>query len=233
MAPGRRAPTPTLVLLVRHGATATTGRELPAEGRGPGLSDAGSAQAEAVARHIASWRTSMPALSGIYASPLTRALETAAVMAGVLDLETTEEPGLVDCDAGEWSGTSLKELNKRPEWPTVMHYPSGFAFPGGESLREMQTRAVSAVHILASRHPGQSIVTVSHADPIKAVVADALGLHLDLFQRLIVSPASLSAIFYSGDGPRVLAVNWTASSPLQLSGLTKVGRARPARPSGQ
>ena len=107
--------------------------------------------------------------------------------------------GLLECDFGDWTGKKLKDLMKLPEWGTVQRYPSGFRFPGGESFAEMQTRITGAVAGLVQRHPGGVVVAVSHADPIKAAVADALGTHLDLFQRIVVSPG----------GPVVLAVNST------------------------
>ena len=100
---------------------------------------------------------------------------------------------------------------KLPEWATVQRYPSGFRFPGGESFSGMQARMVATVADLRVRHRGETIVAVSHADPIKAVVADALGTHLDLFQRIVISPCSVTAISYGPTGPIVLAVNSTGA----------------------
>jgi broad specificity phosphatase PhoE len=117
--------------------------------------------------------------------------------------------GLLECDFGEWTGQDLKQLTKLPEWKTVQRYPSGFRFPGGESFVEMQTRIVDTVSRLVASHAGKVVVAVSHADPIKAVVAQAMGTHLDLFQRIVVSPCSVTAIAYSNDGPVVLCVNST------------------------
>ena len=130
------------------------------------------------------------------------------MLSQALGLAVTEEPRLVDCDAGEWAGVPLKDLAKRPEWATVVNYPSGFRFPGGESIAEMSARVVSTVRALAARHQGQTVVVVSHADPIKAVLADAMGIDLDLFQRVNVSPASVSAISYAEPFPSVMLVNW-------------------------
>jgi probable phosphoglycerate mutase len=121
--------------------------------------------------------------------------------------------GLLECDFGAWTGGALKELSKRPEWTTVQRYPSGFRFPGGESFAEMQTRMTTAIATLVERHAGGVVVAVSHADPIKAAVASALGTHLDLFQRIVVSPCSVTAISYGSLGPVVLTVNST-SGPL-------------------
>jgi probable phosphoglycerate mutase len=131
------------------------------------------------------------------------------VLSKALGLPVTEDPRLVDCDAGEWAGVPLNELAKKPEWTTVVNYPSGFRFPGGESIPEMYCRVVGTVRALAEQHPGQAVVVVSHADPIKAVLADAMGVHLDLFQRVNVSPASVSAISYAEPFPTVMLVNWT------------------------
>ena len=200
---------PTLVLLVRHGQTPTTGKVLP--GRAPGLhlADKGKAQAEAVAARIAALQTDQRKVAAVYASPLERTRETAAPIAAALGLKVQRRQGLLECDFGQWTGASLKSLWKKPEWRTVQRNPSGFRFPGGESFTEMQTRIVTAIDALRAAHPGGTVVAVSHADPIKAVVAHAMGAHLDLFQRIVVSPCSVSAVLYGVDGPVVLAVNST------------------------
>jgi probable phosphomutase (TIGR03848 family) len=200
------------VLFVRHGRTPTTGSTLP--GRAPGLSlaDAGRDQAEAVAGHIAELKR----VDAVYASPLERTRETAAPIARARKLRVQRERGLLECDFGEWTGKSLKELMKLPEWRTVQRYPSGFRFPGGESFVEMQARMVSTVSKLVASHPGGVVVAVSHADPIKAVVAEALGTHLDLFQRIVISPCSVTAVAYGSDGPVVLAVNHTTGPLSEL-----------------
>jgi probable phosphomutase (TIGR03848 family) len=199
----RKPPPGTLVLLVRHGRTPTTGESLP--GRAPGLhlSEAGRAQADAVAARLAA----LPRLDAVYASPMERTRETAAPIARARKLRVRAERGLLECDFGDWTGKPLKELAKLPEWATVQRYPSGFRFPRGESFVEMQTRMVSAIDRLRERHEGGVVVAVSHADPIKAAVADALGTHLDLFQRINVSPCSVTAVHYGRAGPAVLAVN--------------------------
>ena len=212
--PGRAKPAPaTLVLFVRHGATPTTGQVLP--GRAPGLhlADAGRQQADIVAERLSGWAgpKGRPAVAAVYASPLERTRETAAPIALRLGLKVTVERGLLECDFGEWTGRSLKDLMKLPEWQTVQRYPSGFRFPGGESFAGMQARIGDAVAKLCARHRGAAIVAVSHADPIKAAVADAMGTHLDLFQRIVISPCSVSAVSYGPSGPSVLTVNSTRS----------------------
>ncbi len=208
-----------MVLLVRHGTTPTTGKVLP--GRTPGLhlSDDGRAQAEAVAERIVAMAESGPGRPvAVYASPLERTAETAKPIARRLGLRARVDRGLIECDFGEWTGAELKDLARRPEWAQVQRCPSGFRFPGGESFLEMQARITSAVARLTQRHPGETVVAVSHADPIKAAVAAASGTHLDLFQRLSISPCSVSALAYSAAGPHVLTVNSTGS-------LTEVGIA--------
>ncbi|HVM04599.1 MAG TPA: MSMEG_4193 family putative phosphomutase [Acidimicrobiales bacterium] len=202
--PRRPKPPPaTLVLFVRHGVTATTGKVLPGRARGLQLADAGRAQAEAVAERLAGLKK----VAAVYTSPLERTRETAAPIGARLGVKVTAERGLLECDFGEWTGEELKVLFKRPEWATVQRYPSGFRFPSGESFREMSTRVTDTVARLRARHPGETIVAVSHADPIKAAVADAAGTPLDLFQRIVISPCSVSAIAYTDGGPIVLTVN--------------------------
>ena len=190
---------------MRHGQTSTTGVTLP--GRAPGLhlADKGREEAAEVASRIAS----LPRLAAIYSSPLERARETAEPIATASGLAVTIEPGLLECDYGEWTGLPLKELSRRPEWKTIQRYPSGFRFPGGESFTEMQARMTGTLARLVLAHLGQTVVAVSHADPIKTAVAHALGTHLDLFQRIAIFTASVTAIAYGPAGPTVLAVNGT------------------------
>jgi probable phosphomutase (TIGR03848 family) len=205
--PAPTSPAPTLVLLVRHGRTPTTGKKLP--GRAPGLhlGDKGLAQAQAAADRIGA----LGNIAAVYASPMERTRETAAPIARATGRRVRVAKGLNECDFGDWTGKSLARLNKKPEWKTVQRYPSGFRFPGGESFAEMQTRITGAITDLCARHPGETIVAVSHADPIKAVVASATGTHLDLFQRLVVSPCSITAILYTATSPIVLTVNNTGN----------------------
>ena len=200
---------PTLVLLVRHGRTPTTGVEL--YGRRPGvhLAEAGVAQAEAVAERIGALGKNR--VAAVYASPLERTRETAAPIARATGRRVRRSAGLIELDVGDWTGRKLGELRKLKAWSTVQRYPSGFRFPGGESFLEMQSRIAGTIDDLATQHRGETIVTVSHADPIRALVAHAMGTHLDLFQRVVVSPCSVTAILYTSGGPVVLAVNSTAT----------------------
>ncbi len=202
----------TTVLLVRHGQTSTTGRVLPGRAEGLDLADAGRAQAEQVAERIAD----LEHVAAVYTSPLERARQTAAPIGAALGLRPRVRRGLNECDFGEWTGQELKKLYKAPEWQSVQRTPSTFRFPGGESFSEMQHRIVTTLDELRQEHPGKTIVCVSHADPIKAAVANAVGTHLDLFQRIVVSPCSLSVISWSPGGPVVLAVNSTGRALTEL-----------------
>ena len=204
---------PTTVLLVRHGQTPTTGRLLP--GRAPGLhlAEQGVAQAERAGQRIAE----LTRVDAVYCSPLERARETAAPIGTAIGLRPKVDRGLLECDFGEWTGAELKKLMKLPEWRTVQKAPSTFRFPNGESFTEMQVRIVSALDRLRARHPGGVIVCVSHADPIKAAMAHTLGTHIDLFQRIVISTCSISAIAWSTDGPIALTVNSTGGSLSELT----------------
>jgi len=212
---GRTAMQATTVVLVRHGQTETTGKVLP--GRAPGLhlADVGRSQAERAAELIADG----PTIAAVYTSPLERARQTAAPIGAALGQRPVVDKGLLECDFGEWTGEQLSILMKKPEWSTVQRSPSTFRFPGGESFTEMQHRMVSTLDRLRSTHAGSTIVCVSHADPIKAAVANAIGTHLDLFQRIVISPCSLSVLSWTGSGPVVLSVN-TTGRPLKELGLS-------------
>ena len=147
----------------------------------------------------------------VYASPLERTRETAAPIARALGLRVRNDAGLLECDTGTWTGSTLKRLSRFPEWSTVQRWPSGFRFPAGESFADMSNRITACLLRLASAHSGETVVAVSHADPIKGAVASAAGVPLDLFQRIVVSPCSVSALAFSAGGPIVLCVNSTAS----------------------
>jgi probable phosphomutase (TIGR03848 family) len=198
-------PSATTILLVRHGQTPTTGKVLPGRAKGLHLADEGRRQAEIAAERIAELKQ----VDAVYSSPLERAKETAAPISAARGLRTRIDRGLFECDFGDWTGAELKKLMKLPEWQTVQRAPSTFRFPNGESFVEMQTRMVSTLDRLRHAHPGGTIVCVSHADTIKAAVAHALGTHIDLFQRIVISPASVTAITWGPGGPTVLAVNST------------------------
>ena len=196
------------MLLVRHGTTPTSGKMLPGRAGGLHLSEKGRAQAEGAAERIAAL-TKAP--RAVYASPLERTRETAAPIAKALGLRVRTAPGLVEVDVGDWTEKPLARLYRAKEWPTVQRWPGGFRFPGGESFAEMSVRSMDAVLALVADHPGETIVAVSHADPIKAIVAAAAGVPLDLMQRITISPCSISAILFGAGGPVVLCVNSTGT----------------------
>lgn len=206
MGPDVNSVSATLVLLVRHGLTPTTGQVLP--GRAPGLhlSEAGRAQAETAAERIAG----LP-VTAVYTSPLERTRETAAPIARRFGLEAQVDAGLLECEFGEWTGRKISELATLPEWRTVQKKPSEFRFPGGESFEEMSDRVLAALFAQARRHCGEVIVCVSHADPLKAAIAHLDGRDLDGFQSVVVDPASISvAEFTTAGDTRMRSCNTTS-----------------------
>ena len=209
-----KAPKPTLVLLVRHGRTPTTGQVLPGRAKGLHLADEGKTQAARAGERIAV--LGQQRVKAVYASPMERARETAAPIAKGLGLRVQSLRGLIEADFGNWTGRNLGELAKLPEWQQVQRYPSGFRFPEGESFAQMQEQACDTIRKLVVTHPGETVVAVSHADPIKAIVADAMGTHLDLFQRIVIGPCSITAILYTSSAPVVLAVNSMGDDLRQL-----------------
>jgi probable phosphomutase (TIGR03848 family) len=196
------------LLLVRHGLTALTGPVLAGRTAGVHLDDRGVAQAAKLAERVA-----VLPLAAVITSPLERCRETAeAVMtaqhAAGRDLALTVDDRLIECGYGGWTGRPLKELAKDPLWKIVQTQPSAASFPDGEALTDMSARAVAAVREW-DRNLGPDAVWVacSHGDVIKAVVADALGLHLDQFQRIVIDPCSVTVIRYTDTRPYVLRTN--------------------------
>ena len=198
--------------MVRHGKTPSTGKLLPGRAKGLHLSDIGKQEANDVAERLGKLKN----VTAIYASPLERARETAAPTAKILNQKVIIEKGLLECDFGDWTGKELSKLMKLPEWSTVQRAPSTFRFPNGESFTQMQTRMTSTLDALRVKHSGGTVICFSHADPIKAAVAHAMGTHLDLFQRIVISTCSVSAVSYSGFGPVVLTVNSTGGDLSEL-----------------
>ncbi len=145
-------------------------------------------------------------VAAVYASPLERARETASAISKSVGKAVVVERGLIECDVGTWTGEQLVKLRKLPEWQVVRHLPSSFRFTGGESFVEVQARIADTVARLCKAHPGEVVVAVSHADCIKVALANALGVPLDLFQRIVIAPCSISTVVYSSDGPAVLAM---------------------------
>ncbi|HUR78008.1 MAG TPA: MSMEG_4193 family putative phosphomutase [Acidimicrobiales bacterium] len=198
---------PTVVIFVRHGQTPSTGKVLPGRAVGLALAEKGREQAQAVADHFREAKN----VAAVYASPLQRTKETAMPIGKAVGMRVKPDKGLLECDFGEWTGASLAKLRKLPEWKAVQRNPSGFRFPGGESFAEMSTRMSSTVDRYRAAHPGKTVIAVSHADPIKAAAASALGVPLDLFQRIDISPCSMTVIAYTHEGPFVHCVNRVVS----------------------
>ena len=190
-----------LLLLVRHAVTEHTGARLSGWMPGLHLSEEGQRQAKGLAERLGP----VP-VDALYASPLERCQETAVAVAEAkgMEVQTLEDVGEVRY--GAWTGRTLKELGKEPLWKVVQATPSAARFPQGESLFEMQARAVAAVERLREAHPSQTVAVCSHADVIKALTCHYLGMHLDLFQRVVVSPASVTA-FAFGPVPYLVRLN--------------------------
>ncbi len=203
------------VLLVRHGRTAAnTGAVLAGRTPGTRLDDEGRRQVESIGRRIAA----LP-LQRIVSSPLERCRETAAAIAAQQPTtpRVRSDKRLNECDYGAWTGELLKALSKQPLWKVVQAHPSGVRFPEGESMPAMQARAVAAVReidaeVEAEAGPDGLWVAVSHGDVIKSVLAEALGMHFDLFQRVVVDPASVSVIRFTPLRPFVVHLNDSGSA---------------------
>ena len=196
----------TTLLLIRHGANDWVHGRLAGWTPGVHLNEVGRSQAAATAARLAT----LP-LDAIYTSPLDRTVETAQAIAGPRGMPLRLVEGLGEVKYGEWQGAELKELYKHELWPGVQFYPSGTRFPGGETLGEAQMRMVATLDGLRAQHPKGIFAVVSHADIIKLALAYYIGMHMDLFQRLEISPCSVSAIFFTPMGPRLLAYNDTGS----------------------
>lgn len=199
------------VLLVRHGRTAANATGVLA-GRSSGVSldETGRAQVEALASRL----EKIP-LATVVTSPLGRCVETAtALAASRRGIDPVGDERLLECGYGEWTGRPIRELSRTKLWRQVQLHPSAATFPGGESMRAMQARAVDAIRehdarVAAEAGDAAAWVAVSHGDVIKAIVADALGMHLDAFQRIVVDPASVTVITYTNLRPFVVHLNHT------------------------
>lgn len=196
----------TTVYLVRHAVTSHTGTKLTGWMEGVHLTDEGKAQAEATAELLAS-----VSLKAVYASPIDRTIETARVIANRHGLEVKVNREIGEVQYGKWTGRSLKTLARTKLWSTIQRWPSAVRFPDGETLREVQVRAVDAIEKIRDERPRDTICCVSHGDVIKLIVAHYLGLHIDLFQRIFIGPASVSVIHLSDYGPQVMSLNALAS----------------------
>jgi probable phosphomutase (TIGR03848 family) len=217
------------VILLRHGrSTANSAGVLAGRTLGVALDEGGVAQAQALVGRLAQ----LP-LAALVSSPLQRCQETVAPLAQARELEVTVDDRFVEVDYGQWTGRELSKLGKEPLWKVVQSHPSGAVFPGGEGLAALQARAVAAVREwdakLAAEHGPQVLWLVcSHGDVIKAVLADALGVHLDGFQRIVANPCSISAVTYTETRPFVQRVNDCGDD---LRSLVPPKRRRRRRPS--
>lgn len=197
--------TSTLILFVRHGRTPTTGKALPGRDMDLHLSDEGMLQAEVVAKRIAS----SYAIDAIYTSPITRAKETAAALTKATGAKAASNKDLAETDCGEWQGRLLKDVYKLPEWKWLQTNIGSFQFPGGESFTSLQNRVVKAMRDVNAKHPGQTVVMVTHADPIRAAVVSILQASLQAIHHIEVATCSVTAIRVDGAQGTVLAVGDT------------------------
>ncbi|MGH3937936.1 MAG: histidine phosphatase family protein [Pseudonocardiaceae bacterium] len=216
----------TLILL-RHGrSSANSAGVLAGRSPGVGLDEHGCAQATALVEHLAE----LP-LVAIVSSPLQRCRETVATLARTRGLEIAHDDRFIEVDYGQWTGRELRKLGKEPLWKVVQSHPSAAVFPGGEGLAAMAARAIAAVRewdakLVAEHGPTALWLVCTHGDVVKAILADALGMHLDGFQRIVVNPGSISAVSYTETRPFVHRIN---DSGGDLRSLLPPKRARHRR----
>ena len=199
-----------VVLLIRHATTAATGSRLGGWTPGVHLDDAGRAQAEATAQRLAE-----APLTAVYASPLERTQETARIVAKPHGLKVRTRKGVGEVDYGDWTNQPLKQLRRRKLWKVVQQTPSRMTFPGGGSIRGAQARAVDTIEALVADHGDDVFAVVSHADVIKAVVAHYVGMPLDTFQRIVISPASVTVLALADGAPPML-LRCNDTGPIEL-----------------
>jgi probable phosphomutase (TIGR03848 family) len=204
----------TTLFLVRHAVTAHTGHRLSGWMEGIPLSEEGTAQARALAQML----KGVP-FKAIYSSPIDRTLETANAIAATRNLRVRRTKALGEVDYGSWTNRPMKALAKTKLWSQIQRWPSNARFPDGETLREVQARALAEVERIVAEHPKDTICCVSHGDVIKLLIAHYMGVHIDLFQRIVVSPASVSVVSVSDHGPFVVTVN-----SMPLSSWAKEGK---------
>jgi probable phosphoglycerate mutase len=194
----------THFLLIRHAVnTFVKEHKLAGWTAGVHLSDEGKAQAEALGKRLAN-----APINHLYASPLERTMETAAAICQHhLGLEIKQHADIGEVRYGDWEGKSIAELTRRKMWSVVQEYPSRAYFPNGETMRGVQNRIVDAIEDLANKHPAETVAVVFHADLIKMTLAHYLGVHLDNFQRIVISPASISSLTLSHSRPFVGGMN--------------------------
>ncbi len=207
----QQAPKPARLLLIRHGMNDFVGKRLAGWLPDVHLNERGQAQAEAVAERLAT--TPGLTIHAIYSSPLERAQETAAPMARRLGLDVQILEGVGELRCGDWQGQSIEDLSKLDLWRVVQMNPGGFRFPNGESMLEVQMRAVQALQGLAEKHAGETVAVFSHSDTIKLATTFFAGIPIDLFQRINIDPTSITEVALTNYGPRIVRVNDTAHVP--------------------
>ena len=214
MSSKKRDKSVSIIILVRHGHTPTTGKILPGRAKCLHLSELGKEQASKVATNL----SMLDNVTAVYASRMERTLETAQPIASAFGLKVQRNRGLIEADFGKWTGRKLSDLRKLSDWETVQKNPSLFRFPDGESFIEIQSRMVETITRISDKHRGEIVIAVSHADTIKAFLTAMLGTPLDLFQRLHISPCSVSPVILGNGSPFVLAVNASGANIPSLLG---------------
>ena len=194
----------TVLLLIRHARTDTAGKRLTGWERGIRLNDRGKEESARLAE-----RLDGVAIRGIYSSPLERCRETAAPLARALGVAVSIRRALLEVDYGDWTGRPISSVRRTRLWRVVQHAPSRIRFPGGESLLEVQTRAVAEVERIAARHPKDIVAIVTHADVVRLLLLHYAGMHLDDLQRLVVDPGSASVVELGDGAARIVKVNDT------------------------
>jgi probable phosphomutase (TIGR03848 family) len=208
----------TTLLLVRHGHTDAAGKRLTGRAPGVHLNELGRRQAERLVERLDGVR-----IDTIVSSPLERCRETAAPLAKARGRAVDVGRAWIEVGYGEWTGRSISQLRRTKLWRRVMFAPSNVRFPGGESLLQVQGRAVDATLDIAARHARGTVVVVSHADVIRLLVAHLAGMHVDHLQRLSIDTASITAVSISDGFPRLLTVNDTGDLAVLRSGRGKLG----------
>jgi len=206
------------LLLVRHGHTDAAGKRLTGWAGGVHLNEAGRQQAERLVGRLDGIR-----VDHIVSSPLERCRETAAPLAEARRRRVDVRRAWIEVGYGDWTGRSISQLRRTKLWRRVMATPSNVRFPGGESLLEVQARAVDAAFELVAEHPRGTIVVISHADVIRLLVAQLAGMHADHLQRLSIDPGSITAVSLTAGVPRVLTLNDTGDLAVLRTGREKVG----------
>jgi len=197
----------TTLLLIRHAITDMTGKRLYGRSEGISISELGTEQAASLARRMAEVR-----LDTLYSSPLERCLQTARPIEDACGVKLRKLPGVIEIDYGTWTGRPFTSLRRLKLWREFHGgTPSIHRFPGGETLAEAQRRAIEAIEGVVERHPKETVGVVTHGDIVALVLAHYAGIHIDLFQRLEVAPASVTAIVAGNGAPRIRRVNDTGT----------------------